>query len=175
MGLTLGLGSVDARADAAGGILFNHMELQTGDPADTARSSGFGLEYGVVATEEPFMLSLGTFFATATDTPKLQRRNLYDVRISFGFKPPLRRPQPAVPFVAFGVDMLYASTRSPNRPMRSGPTAGTSLRLGMFGVICGGWIYQLSGSYMVVYAPGDGGAIHSAGLQIGIGRVIFGL
>lgn len=173
--LLSGLGAETARADAAGGILLNTVMMQPGHPGDTARSSGLGLEYGVVATQEPFMLSLGTFFATATDEPQLQRHNLYDLRISFGFKPPLRRPQAAVPFVAFGVDLLYASTRSPGQDRRSGLTAGTSVRTGIFGVLGAGWIYQASISYMAAIAPENGGAIHSVGLHIGVGRVLFGL
>jgi hypothetical protein len=163
-----------AADDAAGGLMLNHTWLQSGDEARTSLSRGFGVEMGAVGRREPFLMTIGAFYALGQPEGQKRMRDVYDVRFGFGLKPKMRRARLVVPFMSVGLDFLYVSTRSAiDGSKAAGATLGFDARGGIFGIFGKKWIYQASISYIGAIVPGTGDGLDGAVFQIGIGKLMF--
>lgn len=161
-----------AHADAAGALFVHHTWMQPGSTGDTASSTGFGAEFGIAELRKPFLLTLGGFYTLGQREEGKRMRDVYDVRLGFGFKPPVKQ-RAVIPFAAVGLDLLYIATRMPDRTTHAGATVGFDARGGLFGFVGERWLYQVSISYTGAIAPGTGDGLDGVALHIGIGKIIL--
>jgi len=138
-----------------------------GEKGRVADSYGWGAEIRIVP-DDPMTMSFGGYAAIGQPDHGKEMRDVYTFCYDVAWTP--GKHASVRPFIGAGLDILWVTTRIPDREQQRGTTLGLHARAGVVHALSKRWLIQASASYLGAIVPGTGDDLGGLVLQAGIGK-----